>query len=104
MHRSRNNNSLKEILKKLLKLLIKKDCLFQYHCQLLKLSAKFFQLMPKPLLTEDQLNLLKYDNISSGKYKNNFDIEIPQLPHFEQEVEKYCFYVERNRPVFCKKK
>ena len=30
-----------------------------------KLSAKFFQLLPKPLLTEDQLRLLKYDNIPS---------------------------------------
>ena len=28
-------------------------------------NAKFFQILPNPLLTEDQLRLLKYDNISS---------------------------------------
>ena len=28
------------------------------------LSAKFFQLFPNPLLTQDQLRLLKYDNIN----------------------------------------
>ena len=31
--------------------------------------------MPKPLLTMDQLRLLKYDNIVSKKYKTNFDIK-----------------------------
>ena len=31
--------------------------------------CKLFQLLPKPLLTEDQLKLLKYDNVLSGKYK-----------------------------------
>ena len=43
---------------------------------LANLSAKFFQLLPKPLLTEDQLRLLKYDNIVSKKYKTNFDLKI----------------------------
>ena len=55
------------------------------------MSAKFLQLFPKPLLTLDQLNLLKYDNVASGKYKNNFDIGIPSVHMFDVEVEKYAF-------------
>ena len=58
---------------------------------LAKLSAKFFQLLPKPLLTEDQLRLLKYDNITSGKYKTNSDIGIPSKLFFKDEVKKYSF-------------
>ena len=55
------------------------------------ISAKFFQLMPKPLLTEDQLKLLKYDNIVSGKYKSNFDIGLPSKKYFDEEVKKYSY-------------
>ena len=56
-----------------------------------KMSAKLFQLFPKPLLTVDQLNLLKYDNIPSNKYQTNFDIGVPSTRLFDQEVEKYCY-------------
>ena len=55
------------------------------------MSAKVFQLFPKPLLTLDQLRLLKYDNIISKKYQTNFDIGVPATRTFEQEVEKYCY-------------
>ena len=55
------------------------------------ISAKIFQLMPNPLLTEDQLRLLKYDNILSKKYKSNFDIGIPSKRYFDDEVKKYCY-------------
>ena len=58
---------------------------------LAKFSAKFFQLLPKPLLTEDQLRLLKYDNVTSGKYKTNSDIGIPSKLFFKNEVKKYSF-------------
>ena len=58
---------------------------------LANLSANFFQLFPKPLLTVDQLKLLKYDNIPSGKYKTNSDIGIPSTKSFEVEVKKYCY-------------
>ena len=54
-------------------------------------TASFFQLFPKPLLTTDQLKLLKYDNILSGKYKNNLDIGIPSKKIFYDEVNKYCY-------------
>ena len=55
------------------------------------ISANFFQLFPKPLLTQDQLRLLKYDNIPSGKYKTNFEISLPSKRLFSNEVEKYCY-------------
>ena len=55
------------------------------------LSAKFFQLFPSPLLTEDQLRLLKYDNVTSGKYKTNKEIGLPSKLFFKNEVKKYSF-------------
>ena len=55
------------------------------------LTAKFFQLLPNPLLTVDQLKLLKYDNIVSGKYKTNFDIGLPAKKIFSDEVKKYSY-------------
>ena len=83
--------SLKEILQRLLKIIDKKRLLIPLPIFIAQLSAKFFQLFPKPLLTLDQLNLLKYDNVASGKYKNNFDIGIPSVHMFDVEVEKYAF-------------
>tara|TARA_A100001011_G_scaffold180006_2_gene188882 strand:+ start:1905 stop:2873 length:969 start_codon:yes stop_codon:yes gene_type:complete len=83
--------SLKEILKKLLYLIDKKKLLIPMPLFLGKLTAKIFQLFPKPLLTEDQLELLKYDNIISGVYKTNFDIGFPAKKFFTEEVNKYCF-------------
>ena len=54
-------------------------------------SAKILQLLPQPLLTEDQLRLLKYNNILSGKYKSNFEIGVPSKRYFKEEVKKYCY-------------
>ena len=81
----------KEILQILLGLINKKRFLLPFPTPIAKLTAKFLQLMPKPLLTEDQLRLLKYDNISSGKYKTNFEIGVPSKLFFKDEVEKYSF-------------
>ena len=83
--------SLKEILQRLLKIIDKKRLLIPLPIFIARLSARFLQLFPKPLLTLDQLNLLKYDNVASGKYKNNFDIGIPSIHMFDIEVEKYAF-------------
>ena len=83
--------TLKEIIQKLLNLIDKRRILLPVPLFFGKLSAKFFQLFPKPLLTEDQLKLLKYDNILSGKYKSNLDIGLPAKCLFEKEVEKYCY-------------
>ena len=83
--------SLKDILKRLLKLIEKKRLLIPLPLFLAKLSAIFFQLLPNPLLTLDQLKLLRYNNVASGKYKTNFDIGIPSVRRFDVEVEKYAF-------------
>jgi len=95
--------SLKEILKKLLKLTSKNRLLIPLPFFLAKMSAKLFQLFPKPLLTVDQLILLKYDNIPSSKYQTNFDVGVPSTRIFYQEVEKYC-YMWREGGQFSTKK
>ena len=95
--------SFKEILKKLLDLINKKRLLIPLPFFLANISAKLFQLFPNPLLTVDQLTLLKYDNISSNKYQTNFDIGVPSTRLFEQEVEKYC-YMWREGGQFSTKK
>ena len=83
--------SFKEILEKLLELIEKKRILIPLPFFVANLSAKFFQIFPKPLITQDQLRLLKYDNLPSGKYKTNFQINVPSTRYFLKEVEKYCY-------------
>ena len=83
--------SFKEILKKLLNLIGKKRLLIPIPLPLAQLSARVFEIMPKPILTRDQLKLLKYDNVLSGKYKSNSDIGVPSLRYFDEEVKKYCY-------------
>ena len=83
--------SFKEILEKLLKQINKKRILLPLPLPLARLSARFLQILPKPLLTIDQLRLLKYDNVLTGKYKSNFDIGCPSKRLFEEEVKKYCY-------------
>ena len=92
----------KEIIEKLLNLIDKKRILLPIPLFFGKLSAKFFQLFPKPLLTEDQLRLLRYNNITTGKYKTNTEIGFPAKCLFEKEVEKYC-YMWRDGGQFSKK-
>jgi len=95
--------SLKEILKKLLKLINKNRLLVSLPFIAANMTAKLFQLFPKPLLTVDQLVLLKYDNICSNKYQTNSDIGVPSTRIFDQEVKKYC-YMWREGGQFSTKK
>ena len=81
----------REILEKLLKLIDKKRILIPLPLSIANFSAKIFEKLPNPLLTSDQLRLLKYDNIISGKYKSNSDIGVPSLKTFDAEVKKYAF-------------
>jgi len=83
--------SFKEIIEKLLNLIGKKRLLIPMPLPIAQMSARFFEIMPKPLLTRDQLKLLKYDNVLSGKYKSNSDIGVPSLRYFDEEVKKYCY-------------
>jgi dTDP-4-dehydrorhamnose reductase len=81
----------KEIILKILKSIKKKRLLFSLPLPLAKFNAKLFQMMPKPLITIDQLKLLKYHNIASNKYKTNFDIKIDATKKFENEINKYSY-------------
>jgi len=81
----------KEIILKLLKAIDKKRLLIPLPLILAKMTAKIFEIMPNPLITVDQINLLKHDNIPSGKYKTNFDIGLNANRIFDEEIEKYSF-------------
>ncbi len=83
--------SFKKILSILLNLIDKKRFFLPFPLFAAKITARIFELMPNPLLTTDQLKLLKYDNIVSENYATNFKIGIPATKVFEKEVEKYSF-------------
>ena len=93
--------SFKEILEKLLVLIEKKRVLLPMPISLARMTAHIFELLPKPLITNDQLRLLKYDNILSGKYKSNNDFEFNCSSRFEDEVNKYS-YMWKNEGEYSK--
>jgi uncharacterized protein YbjT (DUF2867 family) len=95
--------SFKEILEKLLLLIEKKRLLLPMPISLAKMTAHIFELLPKPLITNDQLRLLKYDNVLSGKYKSNKDFEFNCSSRFEVEVNKYS-YMWKNEGEYSKKR
>ncbi len=81
----------KELILKILKSINKKRLLIPLPLPLAKLNAKLLQLMPKPLLTIDQLKLLYYDNITSKQYKTNFDLKMEANRKFDDEINLYSF-------------
>lgn len=83
--------SFKEIIQILLKCIDKKRILLPMPLFIAKLSASLLQLFPNPLLTVDQLRLLKYPNIKSESGTTNFDIGCPSKLFFEESVKKYSF-------------
>ena len=83
--------SFKEIIERLLNLIGKKRLLLPMPLPIAFFTAKIFELLPNPILTQDQLRLLKYDNVLSGKYKSNYDIGIPSKRFFNDEVKKYAY-------------
>ena len=83
--------SFKEIILKLLKTIDKKRLLVPLPLTLAKITAKIFEIMPNPLITVDQIKLLKQDNIPSGKYKTNFDLGLISNRIFDEEIEKYSY-------------
>ncbi len=88
----------KEILTKLLQAIDKKRILFPLPTPLAKIQAILLEFLPSFLqggrkqLTLDQLKLLKYDNITSKKYKTNIDLKMNKsLKYFGEEVIKYSY-------------
>jgi len=66
----------KELMKILLKQIKKKRFLVPIPFSFAKFQAKILQLLPKPLLTTDQVEMLKYDNIVTNKYPTLKDLKI----------------------------
>ena len=83
--------SFKQILEKLLFSIDRKKILIPFPLVIAKLLAFFLEKFPKPLLTRDQLNLLKYDNVLSGNHKSNIDIGFISKLKFENEIKKYSY-------------
>jgi len=83
--------SFKEIILKLLKAIDKKRLLIPLPLAIAKITAKIIEIMPNPLITVDQIKLLKHDSIPTGQYKTNFDIGLSANRIFDEEIEKYSF-------------
>ena len=83
--------SFKEIIKKLLIAIDKKAFLLPVPTIIAKIIAFFLEKLPTPLMTRDQLRLLKYDNILSKENKSNIDIGFEAKLKFDEEIVKYSY-------------
>jgi len=70
------NYSFKELMQILLSEIRKKRFLISIPFGMAKFQSYFLQMMPKPLLTPDQVEMLKYNNIVSGDYPTLKDLGI----------------------------
>ena len=84
------NYSFKELMKILLAEIKKKRFLVHIPFSVAKFQSYFLQMMPKPLLTTDQVELLKYDNIISGDYPDLKDFGISGEP-IQTILPKYIY-------------
>ena len=62
------NYSFKELMEILLKEIKKKRFLMPIPFGAAKFQSYFLQMLPSPLLTTDQVEMLKYDNVVTGEY------------------------------------
>ena len=81
----------KEMLKILIKGIGKKRLLLPLPLSFAKFTAYMFEFLPKPIITLDQLRLLKYDNIKSENGITNYDIGCPSKVKFEEGILKYSY-------------
>ena len=94
----------REILENLCICISKKRLFVPFPLFMAKITASIFEkFMSKPILTLDQLEQLKYNNIVSGKYKTNFDFNFTPIKKFQFEVEKYS-YIFKEHGEYSKKK
>ena len=70
------NYSFKELMEILLTEIKKKRLLIPIPFGVAKFQSYFLQMMPNPLLTPDQVEMLKYNNIVSGEYPTLKDLGI----------------------------
>jgi len=83
--------SFKDIIEKLLLSVDKKRLLVPVPIQIAKIIAFFFEKFPKPLITRDQLKILKYDNVLSGEFRSNIDLGFKAKLKFADEIYKYSY-------------
>ena len=84
------NYSFKELMEILLTEIKKKRFLVPIPYGFAKFQSYFLQMMPNPLLTPDQVEMLKYNNIESGDYPNLKDFGI-EGKNIESVLPKYIY-------------
>jgi len=84
------NYSFKELMEILLSQIKKKRFLIPIPFGLAKLQAYFLQMLPNPILTVDQVNLLQHNNIVSGNYPVLKDLDITGT-QIEKILPKYIY-------------
>ena len=84
------NYSFKELMKILLAEIKKKRFLIPIPFGAAKFQSYFLQMMPNPLLTPDQVELLKYNNIVSGEHPTLEDLDIKGTP-IQSIIPKYIY-------------
>ena len=84
------NYSFKELMEILLTEIKKKRFLIPIPFVAAKFQSYFLQMMPKPLLTPDQVELLKHNNIVSGDYPTLKDLGITGTP-IQSILPKYIY-------------
>ncbi|RUA17975.1 MAG: complex I NDUFA9 subunit family protein, partial [Alphaproteobacteria bacterium] len=70
------NYSFKELMQILLSKIGKKRFLMPIPFGMAKFQSYFLQMLPTPLLTPDQVTMLRYDNVVSGEYKTLKNLKI----------------------------
>jgi len=70
------NYSFKQLMEILLEEIKKKRFLISIPFGMAKFQSYFLQMMPNPLLTPDQVEMLKYNNVVSGEYPTLKDLGI----------------------------
>ena len=84
------NYSFKELMKILLSEIKKKRFLIPIPFSVAKFQSYFLQMMPNPILTPDQVDMLKYNNIVSGAYPTLKDLGITGTP-IQSILPKYIY-------------
>ena len=81
--------SFKDILRKLLISIDRKRLILPVPLIFGTIIATILEKMPQPLLTRDQLKILKYDNIVTKNNKTQRDFGINSNRVFDEEIKKY---------------
>ena len=85
-----SNYSFKELMEILLKEIKKKRLLINIPFSLAKFQSYFLQIFQNPLITPDQVEMLKYNNIVSGNYPTLSDLGISGTP-IQSVLPKYIY-------------